>query len=147
MNAAEKEMMKNPEHKPLMDLPPVIQHLMQANVGNLMRLMVDGVWVSLGKIDDTPLARGCIYAVNNSAPLTPPPPPVYKQYPVFCGSDRIYKVNMTQPNNDNTRIYHLHTVTGMAEFGGIRYEGSLEWRPMLDTVTWGRPAEVRFRVR
>lgn len=82
-----------------------------------------------------------------STAIVTPPVPQYDRYPVFCGSDRIYKVNLTKPGTDDNRIYHLHTITGMAEFAGIRYKGSQEWKPTLETVTYGEPVEVRFRKR
>lgn len=47
MDANEKKLMENPEHKPLMDLPPVIQHLMQANMPHLLVMRPDGSWVSV----------------------------------------------------------------------------------------------------
>lgn len=143
MTTEEKNLMMNPEHKPLMDLAPVVQHLMQANMAHLLVMRCDGSWVSvLGDV----LGRGCIYAVASTASVTPPPVQ-YKQYPVFCGSDRIYKADLTQPNSDSKRIYHLLTVTGMAEFEGIRYKGSKEWKPHLNTMIHGEPVEVCLRVR
>lgn len=144
MNAQEKKLMENPEHKPLMDLPPVIQQLMRANIPHLLIMQCDGNWASV--LVATGLERGCIYAVASTA-LVDPPPVQYKQYPLFCGSDRIYKVVLTQPNSDSKGVYHLLTVTGMAEFAGIRYKGSQEWKTVLDTVTNGEPVEVRLRVR
>lgn len=143
MTQQEKKLMENPEHKPLMDLPPVIQHLMQDNMPHLLVMRCDGSWVSaLGDV----LGRGCIYAVASTALVTPPPVQ-YRHYPVFCGSDRIYKVNLTQSHTDNTRICYLQTTTGMAEFAGIRYKGSQEWMPSLSLMVHGEPVEVRFRVR
>lgn len=143
MTAQEKKLMENPEHKPLMDLPPVIQNLMQSNAPHLLVLMPNGSWTPPLM---TPLNRGAVYVVASTA-LVEPPPAQYKQYPVFCGSDRIYKVNLTQPNSDANRIYHLTTTLGMAEFAGVRHKGSQEWHATLNTVTRGEPVEVRFRVR
>ena len=146
MTTQEKNLMMNPEHKPLMDLPPVIQHLMRDNIEHLIVLSSLGQWIPLDKRDKD-LWGGCIYRVDVTVPVEPPPVR-YRQYPVFCGSaDRIYKADLTQPNSDAKRIYHLHTVTGMAEFAGIRYKGSQEWMPSLNLMVHGEPVEVRFRVR
>lgn len=143
MTTEEKNLMMNPDHKPLMDLPPVIQHLMHTNYDHLLVLRPDGNWMS-------PLAAalnlGSVYVVDVGASVTPPPVK-YNRYPVFCGSDRIYKADLTRPNTDSKRIYHLHTVTGMAEFGGIRYKGKEEWMPSLSVMVHGEPVEVRLRVR
>ena len=142
MTTQEKNLMMNPEHKPFMDLPPVIQHLMQENREHLVWLTTDGNWTIAGTV----LYRGSVYTVCATAAVTPPQVQ-HKRYPVFCGSDRIYKVNLTKPGMDDARIYHLHTITGMADFAGIRYRDSQEWKPTLDTVTHGVPSEVRFAIR
>ena len=142
MTQEEKTLMTNPDHKPLMDLPPVVQHLMHENIEHLLVLQMSGMWASVKGSDA--LAQGCVYSVSETA-VAEPPPVRYNRYPVFCSSaDGIYKVNLTKEGTDNTRIYHLHTVTGMVAFAGIRYHGSQEWKPTLDTVTHGVPSEVRF---
>ena len=144
MTTEEKKLMENPEHKPLMDLPPVVQHLMRANPRHLKTLLSSGLWLTVEEAD---LFNGCVYTVKADAPVSVPQP-TYKRYPVFCSSaDGVYKVNLTKEGTDNTRIYHLHTVTGMVNFAGIRYHGSQEWKPTMDTVTHGVPSEVRFAIR
>lgn len=146
MNEAEKILMLNTERRLLMDLPPVVQHLMQGNIQHLSVLTTSGLWCACD--ESLPLSQWRIYTTSTSACIDPPVPVQYKQYPVFAGSaDRIYKADLTQPNSDSKRIYHLTTAIGMAEFGGIRYMGSQEWRSTLNTMEYGVPVEVRLRVR
>lgn len=140
MTKQQKQMMRNPEHKPLMDLPPEVQSLMRSNGEHLLRLRGNGVWQPCKGY--TYFGDGYIFKVDMGAPAENE----VKELPVFCGKDGIWKVTIPTPFPLRpVSVRYLVTCTGMRNFAGILYEGSSEVRSVLDTVTYGNPRAVLFK--
>lgn len=64
---------------------------------------------------------------------------------MFCGSDGIYKVDLTPQSGGIKKIRYLVTVTSMRGFSGVRHADSDIWQPTLNIPDNGIPVEVRFR--
>ena len=138
MTKEEKDAMRNPEHKPFMDLPASVQALMRANTNKLVRLRKNGNWTPC--LGYTYFGAGCIFAVDETIQIEKS----YDVYVVFCGSDGIYKVSMPFGARGDKSVRYLTTVACMRSFAGIRYRDSDIWRGVVDTVEYGVPLQVRF---
>lgn len=145
MTATEKLVMENQDHKPLMDLPKIIREAMERNKEHLLRLYGDGTWRPL----KSPfyMGGGYIFKVDPNAATEPLESRGARSvvYAVFCGSDGIYKVDLTPKSGGIKKIRYLVTVTSMRGFFGVRHADSDIWRATLNIPDNGIPVEVRFR--
>lgn len=100
---------------------------------HLQRYVGDGLWKNHSGAEC--LLGQAVYRIH---PCTPPEP----QYKIHkIGSSGTAYVYVEEGNGSNKQVY---AAIGRVDFAGIQYEGSDEWRGVLDTVRFGVPSYIRF---